>query len=53
MTIYGRMGILGSLAFGAITWQLVAGGLRAARAVRLGLVPLVVLGFWCAAPGRS
>lgn len=48
ITLYGRMGILGSLVLGAITWQIIIGGIRAGQAARQGLLPVSDLGFWCA-----
>ncbi len=48
-TLYGRMGIIGSLVFLAITWQVVVGGIRAALGVRAGWLPLEDLSFWCGA----
>lgn len=49
VTLYGRMGIVGSLIFLCITWQILAGGVRAARAVRHGWLPLPALSFWSGA----
>lgn len=48
VTLYGRMGIIGILVMAAITWQVIAGGLRAGRATLRGELPLSDLGFWCA-----
>ena len=48
-TLYGRMGIIGILVFLAITWQVLAGGVRAALAVRAGWLPLEDLSYWCGA----
>ena len=47
VTLYGRLGIVGSLVFLAITWQVIAGGIRAALGVRSGWLPLSILGYWC------
>ncbi len=51
VSLYGRMGIIGSIVFLGITWQIIVSGLRAARAVRQGWLPLADLGYWCAAWG--
>lgn len=49
ITLYGRMGIIGVLIFAVITYQIVAGGIRAALAVRHGKGDLAGLGYWAAA----
>ncbi len=51
ITLYGRMGIIGSLVFLLITWQIIAGGIRAGLAVRAGWLPLEDLCYWCAVWG--
>ena len=47
VTVYGRLGIAGLLVFLAISAQVIAGGLRAARLARRGAYPLEDLGYWC------
>ena len=49
ITLYGRMGIIGSLVFLLITYQIVAGGVGAGLAVRAGWLPLEDLCYWCGA----
>jgi O-antigen ligase len=49
VTLYGRMGIIGTIVFAAITVQMIVGGLRAARAVAAGWLSLADLSYWCSA----
>ncbi len=49
VTLYARMGIIGSIVFLLITYQVMAGGVRAAWAVNAGWLPLEDLFFWCGA----
>jgi O-antigen ligase len=49
VTLFGRMGIIGSLVFLAITWQVIIGGFRAARVMRDGWMDLRDLTYWCSA----
>jgi hypothetical protein len=49
VTLYGRMGIIGSLVFAAITLQVIVGGLRAAWAASAGWLALADLSYWCGA----
>jgi hypothetical protein len=49
VTLYGRMGIIGSLVFATITLQVLMGGVRAGLAVGAGWLPLAELSYWCAA----
>lgn len=47
LTMYGRMGLIGVLAFGFIVFQIVLSTLRAATAVRTGKTPALDIGWWC------
>ncbi len=49
ITLYGRMGIIGSIVFLLITWQVIVGGVRAGLAARAGWLPLEDLSYWCGA----
>ncbi len=49
VTLYGRMGILGVGLFLLITLQIIKDGIRAAIAVKAGVLPLADLSFWCGA----
>lgn len=49
VTLYGRLGIIGTLVLLAITYQVAAAGIRAAVAVRRGEQPFADLAFWCGA----
>ncbi len=48
ITLFGRMGWIGIAVFAVLTGQIVVGGVRAALAVKAGLMPTADLGYWCA-----
>ena len=51
LTVYGRMGVIGILAFALILFQILRSSLRCAAAVRLGKTPPIDIGLWCGAVG--
>src|SRR2546430_2039991 len=51
LTVYGRMGVIGILAFALIVLQILRSSLRCAAAIRRGKTSPVDIGLWCGAVG--